>query len=158
MWGKKGRRDRGLRPRSLVPTEDASDLGGGVGVADWRSRPRIDRGFQVKGPRLIQDRGHQSVTPTPPPRSPASSVGIGDLGGGVGVVDWRPQSQIDRGPLTWNPRSIRGQGLQSATPTPPPRSRASSVGTSDLGGGVGVSDWQPQPLFPSRFSFRTKIK
>ncbi|PKI79491.1 hypothetical protein CRG98_000122 [Punica granatum] len=39
-----------------------------------------------------------------------------------------------------------GLGRQSAIPTPPPRSPASSVGASDLGGRVDVADWQPRPL------------
>ncbi|PKI38800.1 hypothetical protein CRG98_040813, partial [Punica granatum] len=38
----------------------------------------------------------------------------------------------------------RGQGRQSATPTPPLRSRASSVGASNLVGGIGVADWRPR--------------
>ncbi|OWM63493.1 hypothetical protein CDL15_Pgr026253 [Punica granatum] len=32
------------QPRSLVPTEDANNLGGGVGFADWRPPLWIDRG------------------------------------------------------------------------------------------------------------------
>ncbi|PKI60236.1 hypothetical protein CRG98_019424 [Punica granatum] len=38
--------------------------------------------------------GRQSMTLTPPPRLPASSVGTDDLGGGVRVVDWRPRPLI----------------------------------------------------------------
>ncbi|PKI64482.1 hypothetical protein CRG98_015118 [Punica granatum] len=37
-----------------------------------------------------------------------------------------------------------GRGRQLATPTPPPRPLASSVGTGYLGGGVKVADWRPQ--------------
>ncbi|PKI45315.1 hypothetical protein CRG98_034276 [Punica granatum] len=53
---------------------------------------------------------------------------------------------------------MRGRDHQLATPTPPPRSLVSSVGTSDLCGGVGVADWRPRPLLPFRFSFRTKME
>ncbi|PKI55307.1 hypothetical protein CRG98_024323 [Punica granatum] len=41
-------------------------------------------------PRSIQGWGRQSATPTSPLRMPASSVGTGDLGGGVEIADWRP--------------------------------------------------------------------
>ncbi|PKI59917.1 hypothetical protein CRG98_019690 [Punica granatum] len=37
-------------PRTLAPTKDSGDLGGGVRVADWRSRPRIDRGLRLRVP------------------------------------------------------------------------------------------------------------
>ncbi|PKI48324.1 hypothetical protein CRG98_031272 [Punica granatum] len=67
------------------------------------------------------------MTPTPPLRSSASSVGTCDLGGGVEVVDWRSQPQIDRGFRVGDPRSIRGRGRQSGAPT------------GDLGGGVRVA-------------------
>ncbi|PKI64098.1 hypothetical protein CRG98_015542 [Punica granatum] len=46
----------------------------------------------------------------------------------------------------------RGQGRRLAAPTPPLRSPTSSVGTGDLGRGVGVTDWQPRPLFRFQFS------
>ncbi|PKI56537.1 hypothetical protein CRG98_023063 [Punica granatum] len=36
--------------RLLVPIEGTDDLGRGLGVANWWSRPRIDRGFRVKIP------------------------------------------------------------------------------------------------------------
>ncbi|PKI55605.1 hypothetical protein CRG98_023998 [Punica granatum] len=119
---RKGRKGRAADspPRSPVPTEDASDLSGGVGVADWRPQPRINWGL--------------------------------------------PQPRIDWGPPTRSPWSIRGWGRQSVTPTPPPRSSASFVGTDDLGGGVGVrvADWRPRPLpdplFPFDFFYRTKMK
>ncbi|OWM74147.1 hypothetical protein CDL15_Pgr008458 [Punica granatum] len=45
-----------------------------------------------------------------------------DLDGGAGVADWQPPSRIDRGPPSRSSRSIRGRGLQLATPTPPSRS------------------------------------
>ncbi|PKI67307.1 hypothetical protein CRG98_012324 [Punica granatum] len=107
----------------------AGDLGGGIGVANWRPQPRIDRGLRVGGLRSVQGWGRESTiptpTPTPPPRLSASSVGSNDLGGGVGVANRR---------INW--------GLRSA----------SSVGTDNLGGGVKIADWRPRPLIPFRFS------
>ncbi|PKI67972.1 hypothetical protein CRG98_011568 [Punica granatum] len=64
--------------------EGAATLGGGVGVSDWRPRP------QIVG-TLTRGRGRQLTIPTPPSRSPASSVGAGALGGWFGVADWRPR-------------------------------------------------------------------
>ncbi|PKI62900.1 hypothetical protein CRG98_016737 [Punica granatum] len=123
-------------PRSSASSVGADDLGGGIGVANWRPKPQIDQG-QVGGPRSIWDSARQSATPIPPPRSPAPTEDARDLGGGVGVVGWRLEPRIDRGHQTC-PRSIRGR--QSVTSTPPQRPSASSVGANDLGGGVGVAD------------------
>ncbi|OWM79638.1 hypothetical protein CDL15_Pgr023050 [Punica granatum] len=55
-------------------------------------------------------------------------------------IYWLPQVMV----LNENRKGRRGWGSQSATPTPPPRSRASSVGANDLGGGIGVVDWRPR--------------
>ncbi|PKI61941.1 hypothetical protein CRG98_017667 [Punica granatum] len=71
-----------------------------------------------------------------PRRTPVTSVGADDLGGGVEVADWRLQSRIFRGP------SSRGWGGQSVILIPPSRSSTFSVGTGGLGGGVGVADWR----------------
>ncbi|PKI77421.1 hypothetical protein CRG98_002194 [Punica granatum] len=73
-----------------------------------RRRPRWrDRGRRLAAPnpksigdlRLVPGRFRvrslQLAIPTPPPRSAMSFVGVGDLGGGVGVADWRPSSPFD---------------------------------------------------------------
>ncbi|PKI55739.1 hypothetical protein CRG98_023871 [Punica granatum] len=134
------------RPRPLnqgrwyprrTPTTSVEGSGSPIGGPHFGSTedPR------VKGPRSIQGWGHLSATPTLPPRSLASSLGTDELGRVIGVADWRPQPRIDRGPPTRSPQSIRDWGHYSETPTPPSRSSMSSVGTNDLGGGVGVVDW-----------------
>ncbi|PKI43001.1 hypothetical protein CRG98_036608 [Punica granatum] len=62
-------------------------------------------------------RGRQSVTLTPPPRSPASSVGAGDLYEGVGVVDWWPQTP-NRPGTRWRSLVDSGFGPPIGDPNP----------------------------------------
>ncbi|PKI18323.1 hypothetical protein CRG98_049403, partial [Punica granatum] len=40
----------------------------------------------------MKGRGRQSATTTPLPRSPVPTEDAADLGGGVGVADWRPRT------------------------------------------------------------------
>ncbi|PKI71762.1 hypothetical protein CRG98_007895 [Punica granatum] len=60
-------------PSTLV----TGDLGGGVEIADWRPRPRIDWGLRLGGPRSIRGPSRQSATTTTPSRSPGSLVDSG---------------------------------------------------------------------------------
>ncbi|PKI51448.1 hypothetical protein CRG98_028159 [Punica granatum] len=119
----------------------------------------------------MRGRGRQSATLTPPPRSWTFSVGTGDLGGGVGVVGWRPQplnrpgtsSRSSRltlrlGPPIGDPnpstevidilRGYRQPRHQSTTPAPPQRSPVPTEVTGGLNGGVGVANGRPRPSFP----------
>ncbi|OWM70790.1 hypothetical protein CDL15_Pgr014463 [Punica granatum] len=66
----------------------------------------------------MSGRGLQSATPTLLPRSSAISVGTDDLGGGVAVVDWRPQLPNRSGALSRSSRSIRGLGPPIDDPIP----------------------------------------
>ncbi|PKI35187.1 hypothetical protein CRG98_044462 [Punica granatum] len=93
----------------------------GVEIADWRPRPRIDRGPPTQNLWLIRGQGLQWATPTPPSRSSVSTEDASDLGGGFGVADWQPSPQIDQGHRIGGPLSIRDRGCQLATPNPPPR-------------------------------------
>ncbi|PKI62258.1 hypothetical protein CRG98_017338 [Punica granatum] len=61
-------------------------MGSPIGGPDPESTGDPSRSAQ-----LIRGRGRQSATLTPPPRSLASSVGVGALGGGFGVADWQPR-------------------------------------------------------------------
>ncbi|PKI51949.1 hypothetical protein CRG98_027601 [Punica granatum] len=88
-------RDQGLRSatptpplRSHAPTEDAGDLGGkvGVGAADlWPSPPNRPRS-QTRNPGGFWGYGRQLTTPIPPSTFSAFSVGVNNLGGGVGLT------------------------------------------------------------------------
>ncbi|PKI60887.1 hypothetical protein CRG98_018712 [Punica granatum] len=126
---------------------------GEVGTANRRpSVPTPNQSGIVGGPRSIRGWGLQSATPTPPPSLPVPTEDADYLGGGVGVVNWRPQPRIDQAPSTRSPRLIRDWGHQSVTPTPPPRLPTFSMGTGDLDGGIGVADWRSRPLLPFLFS------
>ncbi|PKI45892.1 hypothetical protein CRG98_033691 [Punica granatum] len=81
-----------------------------------------DQGKEGSGPSIGD--------PDPTARSPASSVGTDDLGGGVRVIDWRPRPQIDWGP------SIRVPGrFGSSVPM---------EDAGDLVGGIGDPDPDPE--------------
>ncbi|PKI46741.1 hypothetical protein CRG98_032881 [Punica granatum] len=97
------------------------------------------------GPQSIRGRGRQLATPTLPLRSPATSVGTSDPRGEVDVVDWWPRPRIYQGLRVRGPRSIRGRGRQSATPTPLSRSPVSTEVANNQGRGVKVADWWSRP-------------
>ncbi|PKI46491.1 hypothetical protein CRG98_033134 [Punica granatum] len=93
-----------------------------------------DQGAQnLIGSPFLSGRGRQSTTPTPLPRSSASSVSIDDLDGGVGAANRLPR------PLH------RGRRSPLWVPT-----------TSVEGSGSPISD--PDPSFPFDFLYRTKMK
>ncbi|PKI58947.1 hypothetical protein CRG98_020693, partial [Punica granatum] len=102
----------GFNPESIEDSESEVPGRFGVGAANRRPRPlhqgrrcppwvwlpigdpdlstevaSVLRGY--RRPRSIRGWGRQSATLTPPLRSPASSVGIGDVGGEAWVSDWR---------------------------------------------------------------------
>ncbi|PKI40654.1 hypothetical protein CRG98_038909 [Punica granatum] len=132
MEGRRGwdRQSTTLTPplRSSVPIKDAGDLGGMVGVPDWRPQPRVDRGLRVGGPRSIQVWGQPIGDPDP-------SIEVVGTHGGRRRPWWR------------------GWGCRLAAPTPN-RPRTQSSVDSELGLPIGY----PDPSFPFNFLYRTKIK
>ncbi|PKI55384.1 hypothetical protein CRG98_024235 [Punica granatum] len=68
---------------------------------------------------------------------------------------WRRQSMTmillpRSSALTEDPSDHENEGRQSTIPTPPPRLLTPIEDFGDLGGGIGVADWLPLPLWPSR--------
>ncbi|PKI73926.1 hypothetical protein CRG98_005690 [Punica granatum] len=92
--GKNRERDRGhpstipTTPlRSHAPTEDVDDHGGGVGVTNWQPHPRIYPDLELEISVDLEARATNRRPSTPPSRFPASSVGVDNLGGRVGVAN-----------------------------------------------------------------------
>ncbi|PKI66565.1 hypothetical protein CRG98_013049 [Punica granatum] len=104
--------------------------------------PRIDRGPRVRVLDRFTSQGGQLVTPTPPPRLPASSVGTGDL---CGAINWRPRPLYrgHRYPRRTLATLVEGRGLRLAV------SGRESIGNSDsessVDSGVGSPINDPDP-------------
>ncbi|PKI64828.1 hypothetical protein CRG98_014743 [Punica granatum] len=77
-------------PRSHEPPKDAGDHRGGVGAADWRPLPQIYQDLELDI-WSIQGLGAPIGDPDPTLEVLASSVDVGNLGGGFGVADRRPK-------------------------------------------------------------------
>ncbi|OWM64328.1 hypothetical protein CDL15_Pgr014118 [Punica granatum] len=85
----------------------------------WRPRPLL-LGHQRPPwvPATSMERSKSPIDIASPSRSPTSSVDIGDLSGGVRVVDWRPQPPNQPGTPSRSSRSIRGLGPPINDPNP----------------------------------------
>ncbi|PKI72446.1 hypothetical protein CRG98_007192 [Punica granatum] len=157
----------------LIPSDPR---GGGVGATNRQPRPlhRGRRHPQRTPPTSVEELGLPIGSPEPridregsgpPIGNPDPSTEVADAHKGRRRPLWRsrgcrleapnPESTGDKSEV---PSRFGVRGLQSTTPIPPPRSLAPTEDARDLGGGVGVADWLPQPLLPFRFSFKTKME